>query len=284
MVFKQGVVWAGAIAIAASSGVESVRADIVTLEDMNSSVTIDTGSSAGMSSWNVDGVDHLFQQWFWYRADNMTRERSIDTLTQLSVTTNDRNPLFDTRDDAVTVAYGDGATLGESGLVIQVKFSLTGATTNSGISDMAEEIAIFNFSNQAMDLSFIQYSDYDLNGTAGGDTVYRTNDNAFRQRDEEGVEFSETVVTPIPDHYEAAYYSDLVSRLEDEDLTTLDGTTGPLTGDATWAFQWDLRIGAGNSFLISKDKSIQVPAPGAAVLASLGFGMAGWIRRRCGKA
>ncbi len=278
--YKRYVLSMGTLAVAAMVGTPAAQAGLITLEDMNSTVTIDTDSSDGMSSWVVDGVDNLYQQWFWYRTGNMTSENSIDQLNKLDVTTNDRNPLFDTRDDAVTITYGDGLTLQDSGLVIQVKFSLTGATPNSGISDIAEEIALYNFSDEAIDISFFQYSDFDLNGTAGGDTVYRTNDNTFRQRDESGVEFSETVVTPVPTRYEAAYYSDLVDRLDDDSITVLGNIGGPVTGDATWAFQWDLTIGAGNSFLISKDKSIQVPAPGAAILASLGFGFAGWVRRR----
>ena len=38
-----------------------------TLTDDNSTALIDLSSSAGLSSWKIDGKEHLNQQWFWYR-------------------------------------------------------------------------------------------------------------------------------------------------------------------------------------------------------------------------
>ena len=44
----------------------------VALTDANSSANIDPFSTAGvdfrgMNNWTVDGVNHMFQQWFWFR-------------------------------------------------------------------------------------------------------------------------------------------------------------------------------------------------------------------------
>src|SRR5262245_36123810 len=59
----------------------SAQAQIINLADGNSLANIDTGSSAGMFNWSVDGSDYLAQQWFWYRMGAMTAELPINTIS-----------------------------------------------------------------------------------------------------------------------------------------------------------------------------------------------------------
>src|SRR5215471_5719398 len=54
---------------------------IETLTDNNSVAQIDPNGQAGMFSWTVDGVQNLFQQWFWYRVGTNGPENSIDTIS-----------------------------------------------------------------------------------------------------------------------------------------------------------------------------------------------------------
>jgi hypothetical protein len=89
------------------------------------------------------------------------------------------------------------------------------------------------------------------------------------------------VVTPAPSHHEANTFPTTLASLTDGNPTTLnDNDTA--TGDATWAFQWDLTIAPGGSSIISKDKHISaVPEPVSIML--LGTAMLGLmhqIRRR----
>ncbi len=73
----------GGLLCAALGMASPAQAAPITLVDHNSSVTIDPDSQAGMHDWVVDGVDHLFQQWFWYRIGSnpeASRKRMADEV------------------------------------------------------------------------------------------------------------------------------------------------------------------------------------------------------------
>ena len=81
--------WAlvSALAVATIAVVPRISAQVVTLTDLNSTAVINTsGTGAGMNDWLVDGVDPLQLQWFWFRADGMTREQRIDTISTATIT------------------------------------------------------------------------------------------------------------------------------------------------------------------------------------------------------
>ena len=68
-----------AISLGAILGVSfSARAQIVTLADLNSTAQINSSSQSGMFNWYVDGVNQLYQQWFWYGIGTGTGQSSID--------------------------------------------------------------------------------------------------------------------------------------------------------------------------------------------------------------
>ncbi|MCW5755151.1 MAG: hypothetical protein KIT24_10645 [Phycisphaeraceae bacterium] len=247
---------------------------LVTLADGNSEADFDL-SGGGQYNWFVDGVDHLFNQDFYFRAGGMMDERSVTTTALMGHHVVDTNPFSDPRPDVLTTLYFDAAT----GLEFEFRYGLSGGTPGSRTADLAEQITIRNRGQQAIDVSFFQYVDFDLAGTAGSDFGEILNGRVAQQSDTtSGVTVTETVVTPAPSHFDIKNWPDIISLFFDGLPTTLSDDPGPVFGDVAWAFQWNFTLVPGGSYLISKDKLI-VPAPGAVAL--LGFaGLAASRRRR----
>lgn len=244
------------------------QAQIVVLNHNNSSASIDTGSSAGMSNWLVDGQNVLAQQWFWYRV-GLNAEAPINTLSAPVITTPDARTLYTSYDNG---SYG-----------VRVDYLLTGFTAGSGNSDIAETITIFNHTATPLDFHFFQYSDFDLGGPAGDQVALSVNSNPLSPsfglyntatQVDPFAGLTETVITPGANHGEVANWNTTLAKLNDGVADTLNDLPGPFgPGDVTWAFEWDLTIPAGGSLGISKDKALHInliPEPTTLTLAALG--------------
>ncbi|MCU0770387.1 MAG: hypothetical protein MUE94_01270 [Verrucomicrobia bacterium] len=255
-------------------------AQIVTLTDNNSIAQIDVGSPQGMFYWAVlsqPGLyqNQLHQQWFWYRVGS-DPERSIDTISAPVISGLTPSTL--------TTTYYDSLNRFNIG----VTYTLMGGSSTSGTADIAEQIEINNTSGSALDFHFFQYSDFDVSGTAGADTIVLST-NAFTHRinqaDQfEGANLVEVVNSPNAHHGEAGLVPTTLVKLNDAAPTILNDSQLNASGDVAWALQWDVNISAGGSYLISKDKLLAVqyiPEPTSLSLASLGFiaGVLQWRRR-----
>lgn len=261
-----------ALAAAPSLGVVQV------LEDRNSRTFIEDDIGAGMFGWDVDGTPNLAFQGFFYRIGGMGFEAQVDTST-LALTGSflvDTNPFVDPRPDTFAAQYTG------PGFIIEPTWQLRGGMAGSGTSDVAESIAITNTGRDPLSFNFFQYSDFDLGGTSGDDSLIITGTppNTAKQSDPIAGTLNETVVTPAPTRYQADSFPNLILELTDGAVTTLNNTAGPLgPGDMTWAFEWEFNILPGQTILISKDKQLSIPAPAGAALLGMAGLFAGRRRR-----
>ena len=165
--------------------------------------------------------------------------------------------------------------------------------SDSGSAAIGEQISINNLTAAVMSFHFFQYVDFDLGGTDANDTI--TLDRNFSgkfigatQRKGNSY-FADEIISPSADRGEVSTIHSgsqaILNKLLDGSATTLNNTTGPITGDASWAFQWDINIPANSSYSIDLNKSVYVsqPAPEPSIIAIViaGASVAGMFRRRC---
>ncbi len=257
-------------------GGANVDAAIYTLTDGNSTVRIEPTIALNMDDWVVDGTDYLYQQGFWYRIGDEigARQRSLDYL--------DLTPFVaSTGANILDVVY-TGAQL-----EVAVQYALTGGAAGSGASTVDEIVVVTNTGSSAIDLHFYQYADFDANGTSMGDSVVFLSANAVRQS-EANWAVTEIIASAGSSHQEAKPYSPYSSTIVDlnnranytlSDTPAIGATVGP--GDMTWAFQWDVALGAGDAFTLVKSKHIApiVPEPATIVIWSL-LGAGSWLGMR----
>ncbi|TVQ55569.1 MAG: hypothetical protein EA355_09530 [Rhodobacteraceae bacterium] len=275
---QQATLWA-AFAFAGVLATGASAAPFV-LEDLNSRLSGDT-AGGGVTEWRVNGVNHLFQEWFWIRVDGTSlgdREHRLSSFDILAQQTTDTNTFTDPRHDNLNVVYNiDGL------LRAEVSLSLRGSQCCG--SDLAEQVSIVNTSGGALSFSFFEYTDFDLGGTSFdtfADFTPTATGGAFRQDDDTGIWRSTTVVTPRPSFWEIAYYATTLGKLDDDMPTTLSNTVSPLlNGDLTWAAQWNVTLNDGQTWLLSKDKLLTpIPLPAPAFLLLGGLAALGALKRR----
>jgi hypothetical protein len=282
---------AGALTVAACLALVASSASAVTttylLEDRNSELKVDISddfpTSDGLFQWKMNGVLHMWKQWFWYRIGDTGPEEEIDTIGYVSANVED--------DDADPGNEKLELVLEDDTLRVSLFFRLVGGTVPSGTADLVEQIEIENKTGDYLDFNFFQYVDFDLNDQPMDDVVTVTNGNTMSQVDEQPGMIAETVVTPRPARWEidqtyqtAVGDTTILGKLSDgdaDDLASsgLEGQLGP--DDVAWGFQWKKSITPYGVLIISKDKHLAVPEPVTMLGVMLGVGgLFGYIRKR----
>ncbi|MBM4019394.1 MAG: PEP-CTERM sorting domain-containing protein [Planctomycetes bacterium] len=264
-----GLVAAGVLAAAAAGA----HAGVIRLEDGNTVALFDPTAAALQFAWYVDGTNYLREQGFWYRLDGEGAggEAPLADLGLVSAVPLDTTG--DGLDDMLRLKYAQG------GLTVEVIYTLVGGTDGSGWADLTEVIRFTNRRTVPVVTHFFQYVDFDLSAGGAADTAWIHGGNTARQTGD-GLDLAETVDTPPPTQYAAALTPEIRDALGDGGPTNLGLAPGPVTGDATWSFQWDFSLPAGGSYIISKDKSLIVPEPATVVLMGLGAAALGLRRRK----
>jgi hypothetical protein len=254
-------------------------AQIYTLNDNNSVATVNVGNTGtlGMQSWQVDPTSYLSQQWFWYRTTDSGAAHPINTISAAAV-----NAPYGVNGRALSVTYSVPT------YNIRVDYLLSGgAPLSSGVSDIGETITINNTGNSTLTFQLFQYSDFNLNAGGVNDTVELGKNlrglynEAYQSSPTPNVKLTETVVTPGANHGEAALINNTLAEITSPTFGHLNDQMGPISGDVTWAFEWDLSIAAGSSAVISKDKYLSVgPVPEPAALSLLSLGLVAYALRK----
>lgn len=271
----------------------TAAADPFVLSDLNSTFAVNTTSSAGAFSWQVDGTEHLFNEWFWYRAGFMGRERTIDrtaanaaaSVTVVASDSADADPGNDIL--VVTYSHPQSSTNPALAYTIQVEYDLNGAANNTGLSSLNEKVTITNYTTGNLAFHLFEYSDFNVNGTANDDTATHSG-STISQTDTTGGGATVSSIQPVPDHYQIAPVPTILNSLNNSTQTTLNDTTTNISGggDIGFAFQWSEIIGPGSTWVIDKTKAIEgfptaVPEPGSLFLVGSGLlALQQWQRRR----
>mgnify|MGYP002279792125 CR=1 FL=1 len=279
-------VLSGAVLIAA---VPLAHATVYTLQDLNSTLTTD--SSTGITSWTVDGVNQLYQQWFWGRIGPSGGESSLGSaLNFLHGSATDTNFVIDPHKDTLSLAYGD-ADLTNSSFLVTLKLSLLGGGTGSKLSDLGTQGAMYNktltftnLTNTERTYHAFQYSDFDLGGNSANDTATATNANTIVQRGG-GMILTDVAAANVTPKWEIGPFSSILASLNDGSPTTLSDSGSGMVGDVTYAREWDFTLqpygSPNNTFALSLDQHISVPDPGTILLLGAGMlGLAGASRRK----
>jgi hypothetical protein len=250
------------------------QAASVTLNDNNSSASVDFDSDAGMYNWSVSGQDQLQKQWFYYRIGSSSVAYAINTISAASLTPYGANE--------VTAVYQN------SQLKLSINYLLNGGAPGSGVADILESISIHNNSGAPLDLHFFQYSDFDLGGTPGGDSISISGSPSpgfdyVLQSKSPTLSIGEAVVQPYANRAETDNAFNTLVNLTGVAGYNLNNVLASGPGNVTWALQWDANIAAGGDFDVFKDKKLQIEMiPEPSTLALFAAGMAAWgiVRRR----
>lgn len=163
---------------------------------------------------------------------------------------------------------------------MDIRYSLTGKAAGSFASDLDTVVVVRNNRHRPLDFHLFQYSDFNLNGTAGDDSAQMIG-GAIRQTDPSFL-ISETQVSPAASHWEIALAGTILSALSDGAPTTLSDTAGEVgPADVAWAVQWNFRVPRRGTFEIHNGKHlarvpnpVRVPDAGSTVIL-LGVAMTG---------
>lgn len=251
---------------------------IYVLSDANSAVAINAegtgGVSAGMTSWLVDSVNQVKQQWFYYRIGDSGPNQSIDSMGNVYVAP--RNDL-----SILDITYSSDATASPA-YQARVVYTLTGQSSGSGMSHLGETVTFYNNSASTLNLRFFDYSDFDLAGMLGNQSVTVSKTAAVGPAGRYNESFFQTMGSYSVSNFVSQTGANSASYLEASTFSsTLQVVTngGPANlsdissayGDVTAGMEWVVTLSGGASLQISKNIDLKVPEPSCAAVLGLGL-------------
>ena len=266
--------WKGQAAIVAmllaASFVQS-QAQVTNLTSGSTSLQITLGGpNAGLSDWLVGGVNQLGYQWLYYSV-GASAVSSIDTISPFTAPTfvnAQPNPFL-------TETYAN------STLSVKTTYQLQGSSSASGSAGLQTTINLQNLSGSTQTFHLYQYSDFDLGGVLGNQTV---------QFAGTGMPYQVTQTGPVGSGPLKGSISALGATVEE--IAGIEGTNllglfpgsqaptyndssltaGP--GDVAYAYEIDITLSANQSLTVSELQTVPEPSTMALIfVGTLSFGV-----------
>ena len=268
------------IAMLLAGSVIQSEAQLISRTVNGGTSTVTFNPSIGLTGWTVNGVSQLNQELFYYNLNGggVTQIINPSSPTTVSTGTHGLNPYL-TAD----------SNLGNLGVIdVNNSYTLSGGSSGNQFI-LTYTIQISNNSNNPQNISFYQYSDFDLAGVSGGQNVQLSPLSGGQyQADQMGGGASLVdLVQPIGG-VTTEYQADNSGApfgpfLGPPNSTTLGYSSTPssASGNVDFAYEWDdIALPAGQSFTISEIQTITVPEPSSVALISSGMLAASLVFRQ----
>lgn len=245
----------------------------LTLTNGNSQAVFDNATGTGFASWTIDGIEQINnvsaagQTATYFRIGDSTGQTLIEEFSA-SLTEN----VVGLSSDSATLRYTDT----NNDFTIDLDLVLRGGSVGSGKGDLSQTITVTNTSATPLDFRLFQYNDLNVNGVAtpnklsiDGATFTAVQKTPFGKK-------IGTTVTTIPFAAVASVVPDLVDFSPTAINNTIDspinlsGASSLNNEDVSFAYQWNVNLAAGQSFVVNQTSSV-IPEPtSVSVLILLG--------------
>ena len=227
------------------------------------SPTLGTATSVSGGNFRVNGAagtDHLFENWWWFRVDGVdTREFAFNNATGTS-------------------AAGNSATTNWT--FANFSASLNYLVTDTGVNtgQVLQTMTVTNTTAQSIVLNLFNYTDYDVNATAGLDSAVSLGAGQIKVTDSANPAWDLRFNASAPNAFQVTSFATLRGLLTNTAINNLDSTGLPFgPGDFTGGYQWTLQMAPGQQMTVTETLAA-VPEPGT--MAVLGLGALALLRRR----
>lgn len=178
-----------------------------------------------------DGIDHMHQNWWWFRTNlDSSERRLVDLLPGSTVGPN-----------SATVRFRESVG-SDPVLFVELTYTLTGLSSTQAKVDI--NWRVLNIARESLTVNFFSYSDFELNGSSLDDRGELVNPHTVRYvQDNTAVDVVASTTSLVG--YDVGAYPSLLDLLNDTSEYNVSNSGLPFgPGDMTNVFQWSFDLAA----------------------------------------